>query len=214
MAGLRSFIKHIEAEVRWELNRLPSRQNQLPATSDTLRSIRSRDPGDDSPLCKTRRAVFPVAPEVSAGNQPSTSASSVKSSAGSTTSYVSPVRRPRSLLYDGWPSVVPVSLELPRFADKDFVQSRIQSVMVATQPYPAPPESHASTVCVDLDAFPSEGSGSSDSFISISPDEEDRVSISLANSGDGEATDMVMEVNDQSFATCGGIVTLPPNRSM
>ena len=37
--------------------------------------------------------------------------------------------------------------------------------------------------------------GLSDSFISISPDEEDRVSISLVNSGDGEPTDMVMEVS-------------------
>ena len=43
------------AEVRWELNRLPSRQNQLPATSDTLLSIRPRDSDNDSPLCKTRR---------------------------------------------------------------------------------------------------------------------------------------------------------------
>ena len=36
MAELRSFIEHAEAEVRWEFNRLPSLQNLLPATSDTL----------------------------------------------------------------------------------------------------------------------------------------------------------------------------------
>ena len=68
------------------------------------------------------RSARPAAPEVSADNQPSTSDSSVKSSAGPAASYVSPAPRPRSLLYDGWPSVVPVSLEFPRFADKDFVQ--------------------------------------------------------------------------------------------
>ena len=52
---------------------------------------------------------------------------------------VSPVT---PVLYDGWPSVVPVSLELPRFADKDFMQS----VVVATQAYPESPESRTSTV--------------------------------------------------------------------
>ena len=36
MAGLRSFIEHAEAEVRWEFNRPTSMRNQLPATSDTL----------------------------------------------------------------------------------------------------------------------------------------------------------------------------------
>ena len=102
MAGLRNFIEHAEAEARWEFNGLPSRRKQLLATSDTLRSIRPRDPEDESPLFKTRQAVSPVTP----------------------------------VLYDGRPSVVPVSLELPRFADKDFMQSRIQSVVVATQPYP------------------------------------------------------------------------------
>ena len=63
------------------------------------------------------------------------------------------------LLYDGRSPVVPVSRELPRFANNDFVQSRIQSIVVATQPYPSSPESCTSTVCVDLDAFLSEGSG-------------------------------------------------------
>ena len=56
--------------------------------------------------------------------------------------------------------------------------------MVATQRYPLSPESRASTVCVDLDAFPSEGSGSCDSFILVSPVEGDRVSISSVNSDD------------------------------
>ena len=90
---------------------------------------------------------------------------------------------------------MPVYLEIPRFTDKDFVQPHIQCVVVATQSYLASPESRASMVCVDLDAFPSEGSGSRDSFISVLPDEEDRVSISSVNSGDGDTTDIVMEVS-------------------
>ena len=77
-------------------------------------AIRLRDSDGDSPSCKTRRAVSPVAPEVSADNQPSTSASSVKSSAGPAAYYVSAAPRPHSLMYDGRPSLVPVSLELPR----------------------------------------------------------------------------------------------------
>ena len=67
--------------------------------------------------------------------------------------------------------------------------------MGATQPFPLSPESHASTVCVDLDAFPLEGSGSSDSFISVSPVEVDRVSISSVNSDDDDQTDMAVEVS-------------------
>ena len=44
-------------ESRWGFNCLPSRQKHLLATSDsdTLRSIRPRDPKDESPLCKTAR---------------------------------------------------------------------------------------------------------------------------------------------------------------
>ena len=46
-------------------------------------------------------------------------------------------------------------------------------------------------------------------FISISPDEEDRVSISSVNSGDCEPTNMVMptDYGDESFLHCG-VVTV------
>ena len=125
----------------------------------------------------------------------STIASPVKLSAGPAACYVSPVPQPRSLLYNGRSPVALVSLELPRFAEKDFVQSRIQSVVVATHPNTSSPESRASTVCVDLEAFPSEGSGSCVSFISVSPVEEDRVSISPVNSDDGDPPDMIVEAS-------------------
>ena len=48
MAKLRNFTV---AEARWKSNRLPIRRNQLLASSDTLCSIRPRDPGDESALC-------------------------------------------------------------------------------------------------------------------------------------------------------------------
>ena len=96
MAGLRRFIEHAEAEARCEFNRLPNRRNQLPVTSHTARRIRPRDPDNESPLCKTRRVVSPVIPEVSADTSSSMIASSVKSSAGPAASYVPPAPRPRS----------------------------------------------------------------------------------------------------------------------
>ena len=76
---------------------------------------------------------------------------------------------------------MPVPIPPPRFADKDFVQETLQSVLVATQPYPSSPDSQASMACIDLDAFSSECSRSS-----VSPVETDRVSISLVDSGDND----------------------------
>ena len=122
MAKLRSFTIRAAAEARRESDRLPTRKNQLPAVSDTLRSIRPQD-------------------------------------------------------------------------DKDFVPSLIQSVLVATQPYPSSPESHTFTVYVDLDPFPSEGSGSSDGDVLGLPVEQDRMSVSSVNSGDDDQTDVAIEVS-------------------
>ena len=90
MAKLRNFTIQAAAEARWESNRVLIRRNQLPASSDTLRSIRYRYLDDEYPLCKTRRAASPVVPAVSADTMPSTIASPVRSSAGPAASYVSP----------------------------------------------------------------------------------------------------------------------------
>ena len=88
------------------------------------------------------------------------------------------------------------SMPLPRFANKDFVPFPLQSVLVATpSPYPSSPESRASTVCVDLDAFASEGSRSCDEYILASPVMIDRVSVSSVDSGDNEQTNMAMELS-------------------
>ena len=79
-----------------------------------------------------------------------------------------------------------MSIPLPRFANKDFVPSPVRSALVATQPYPSSPESHASTACVDLYAFASECSRSSDGHILVSPVGIDRVGVSSVDSGDNE----------------------------
>ena len=92
------------------------------------------------------------------------------------------------------PSVVPVSLVLPRLANKDFV-SPVYSLSWSLHSLIQHLRSHAHpqfvsiwTICLPR------GSGSSDSFISTSQN-EDRVGISSVNSGDGEPTDMVMDVS-------------------
>ena len=156
MAKLRSFTARAEAEARWEAGRLPIRKSHLPAVSVTLRSIRPRGSDDESPVCKARRVVSPVIPEVSTSTASSMIVSSVTSYAGTATSYDLPVPRPRSILYGGQPPILPMSIPLPRFANKDFVPSPVRSSLVATQPYPSSPESHASTACVDLYTFASE----------------------------------------------------------
>ena len=69
--------------------------------------------------------------------------------------------------------------------------SPVRSALVATQPYPSSSESHASTACVDLYAFASKCSRSSDGYISVSPVGIDRVSVS----SDNEQTNMAMELS-------------------
>ena len=85
--------------------------------SDLQRGVRRREPDDDSPHCKSRRAMSPSASEVSAASTPSEDVSS-------------PV--PRSRLYEQRASLPPMTLRLPNFADKDFVPITLQSILVAT----------------------------------------------------------------------------------
>ena len=166
MAKLRSFTARAEAEARWDAGRLLIRKTQLLAVSDTLRSIRPRGSDDESPVCKARRAVSPVIPEVSSAES-SMMVSPVTSFAGTATSYDLPAPRPLLDSPRGQPPMLPMSIPLPRFANKDFVPSPVRSALVATQPYPSSLESHASTACVDLYAFTSECSRSSDGHISV-----------------------------------------------
>ena len=148
--------------------------------------IRPRGSDNDFPACKARQAVSPVLPEVSTRTASSTIILSV-------TSYDSLL--PCSALYNGLPPILPVSIPLPRFADKNFMPSPVWSLLVATQQYPSSPDSHASTVCVDLDAFSSECSRSSDYHSCVSPVRIDRVRVSSADSGDNGQTDMSLQVS-------------------
>ena len=139
------------------------------------------------------------------GTTSATVVSSITSYAGATASSVLPTPRPCSLIYDGRPYILQLSLDLPRFADKNFLPSMLQSILVAAQPYPPSPESHASMVCVDLDAFATEGSRSNDGHspvslveqpnMSVSLVKKDRVSVSSVNSGDDEQTDISLELS-------------------
>ena len=94
-----------------------------------------------------------------------------------------------------------MSIPLPRFADQNFVPSPIQSSMVPTQQYPSSPDSHVSTVCVDLDAFSSECSRSSDCPESdrnlrlVSPGGIYRVSVNSGGSGDDGQTDVSLPLS-------------------
>ena len=126
---------------------------RLLPTSDSLaplsRVIRPQGSEDDSPACKARRAVSPILPEVSTRTASSTIVSSVTSYVGTATSNVS-LR---------WAApILPVSIPLPRFADKNFMLSPVRSSLVATQQYPSSPDFRTSTICVELDVFSSESS--------------------------------------------------------
>ena len=83
--------------------------------------------------------------------------------------------------------------------------STLQSILVATQPYPSSPESGASTVCVDLDPFASEGSRSSDRHSPVSLVEKDRISVSLATSGDGERFDMLVSLVEKDRVSVSSV---------
>ena len=120
--------------------------------SDLQRGVRQREPDDDSPHCKSRQAMSPSASEVSAASAPSEDVSS-------------PV--PRSRLYEQRASLPPMTLRLPNFADKDFVPITLQSILVATQEYPAFPTSQS--MCLDLDAISSGEQCSSCSALHASP---------------------------------------------
>ena len=64
MEKLRSFSVRAEAEAKWEDGRRPIQKAPVPAISDTLCGVRPRDPDDESPLCKSRRAASPIMPEL------------------------------------------------------------------------------------------------------------------------------------------------------
>ena len=77
---------------------------------------------------------------------------------------------PLSHLYGGRPPILPVTLWMLDFADKNFVLSTSQSIVVAPMENPAsPPASRTSSWSLDRDAISSGDSRSSDSALRASP---------------------------------------------
>ena len=100
------------------------------------RRIRPQGSDDESPACKAPRVVSPVIPGVSTRTASSTIISSATSYAGTAKSYDPPVPKLCSVLYGRWPPILPVSIPLPRFADKNFMPSPVWSTSVAILQYP------------------------------------------------------------------------------
>ena len=136
MTKLRVFTVRADAEAKWEAGRAPNTTTRLL-------------PSTDSPT------PLPCSIRLRARTASSTIVSSVTSYVGTAMSSDYPVPKPRSTLYGGLPPVLPVSIPMPRFPDKNFVPSPIRSTLVPTQHYPSSLDSRALTVCVDLDAFSS-----------------------------------------------------------
>ena len=109
-----------------------------------------------SPRCKSRRALSPCTKTFS-------------TTTTSSATVLTPV--PHLCLCRGRLPLPPIDLCLPKFADKDLIPSRLQSMWVATQEYPASPVSSASqSLCLDLDAISSEDSDAkSGDALSVSP---------------------------------------------
>ena len=118
MNKFRVFIIRADAKAKWEVGHGPNTTTRLPPSSDSLtplpRSIRPiATRGSDygfsglqSPLMRTASSRI---------------VSSVTFYVGTATSSDYPVPKPCSTLYSGLPPILPVSIPLPRFADKNFV---------------------------------------------------------------------------------------------
>ena len=148
MSKLRVFTVQAEAEARWARNRDRARSSLLPVGSAYQRGVRQREPDDDSPRCKTRRAMSPRirCPCVFRG-------------CFFTSASLAPLR---------WAATYTAGSASD--ADKDFVPSANQSIVVAPPENPAfPPASRTSSRSLDLDAISSVDFRSSDSALRASP---------------------------------------------
>ena len=63
---IRTFITQSEAVGQWGHKQDPAQSSPIQKGSDPLRSIRQRDPDDESPRCKARRARSPRKSDVPA----------------------------------------------------------------------------------------------------------------------------------------------------
>ena len=100
---------------------------------DIQHGVHRRELEDLSPRCKTRRALSP---------SPATSSATTRDSVDVSTPVL------RSRLYGRETSLPPIDLQLPKFADKDFIPDMLQSMWVAMQEYPASPRHWPLSLCV------------------------------------------------------------------
>ena len=114
MLKLRAFTVQAEAEARWERNRTLARSSSLLVGSDHQHGVRQREPDDDSPCCKTRRAMSPIVRR--------RCPLSIRPPRLSHHQYL-------TRTCTGWPPLRPVTLRMPNFADKDFIPSASQSLL-------------------------------------------------------------------------------------
>ena len=118
MIKLRAFAEQADAESPESHNRDQARSTSSRMDPDIQCGVHRQEPEDLSPRCKYCRALSPG---------PATSLATTRDSV-----YVS-TPAPRLRLYVWGASLPPIDLQLPKFADKDF----IPEMWVATQEYRA-----------------------------------------------------------------------------
>ena len=104
--GISHVITQSEAMDRWGQNEDTAQLSPIHGSSASPRSIRQRDSDEESPGCKARWACSPHMTDVPAVLMSPTTVSS---------------RDPNAIIYDGRPSILPVSISLGDLAGDDVV---------------------------------------------------------------------------------------------
>ena len=199
MSRMRALTVEADADERLARKRSSSRWEDSALWHDLCR----QKSGDVSRRCKSRRALSP---------RTKTFSITTTSSAAVSTSV------PRLCLCGGGggcPPRSPIDLLQPKFADKDFIPSRFQSMWVATQEYPASPVVSASqSPCLDMDAISSEDSDAkSGDALSASP--MTVISVDSSNSDPDSSEDhsstgsLYVPSSPTSSGTSGCVVMSP-----
>ena len=149
--NIRTFVMQSAAMDRWGQNEVMTQSSPVHGSSTSPRSIRQRDSDKESPCCKTRRARSPHMTDVPAVLMSPTAVSS---------------QDPNAIIYDGRPSILPVSISLADLAEDDVVVT-VNLPNVIAPPGENGRESGGSTSARDLEpASLSEFSSDSDNTIS------------------------------------------------
>ena len=152
---LRAFTVQAEAEGRLARNRDPAWLSSLQKGPAHPREVRQQDPDDGSPHCKARRAMSPRTSDVPAVHVSPAAAS---------------LMVPRSLLYDGRPPILPVTIRVQDLVDDDVTSSDdLPSVLAHPEGPASSPASHSPSRSFRHVAVSSGDSRSGDSVHHTSP---------------------------------------------